>query len=118
MFVIDTGGTDRPSAAGWRFNRSDALLDGAMDSLPIGATQEQADAAVLALILGQLHSPRLLSTVRQALMRFWPLLCEIAERDPDAFDEAIMAYAELSTSLPADRSEMIARRKASAAIVR
>lgn len=113
-FVIDTGYSGPDAAAGWRFDRSSVLMNGALDALPADATQAQIDAAVLAHVIGEIYRPKVMTTVRAALCRFWPLLCDIALRDPTAFDEVIVAYAELTTTLPADRSEAIGRHKASA----
>jgi hypothetical protein len=115
-FIIDTG-VSRPDAASiLRIDRSEAVVDGVLDALPPNPTQEQFDAGLLAAILGELRTPRILETARAAFLRFLPLATRLAQTDPAAFDEIIVAYAELTTELPVDRSEAIARRKASAGI--
>lgn len=114
-FIIDTGSSDTPFAASWgRIGKCEVIRDAVADSLPAGAPQSAVDAATLAAILGDLYSPKVLETVREHFLQLWPLIADLGTRDPLAFDEIIVAYAELSQSLPANLSESIARRKASA----
>lgn len=114
-FVIDTGTPDAPFARVWGdTSKCDQIRAGVADSLPVDAPQSAVDAATLAMILGALHSPKTLETARRHFLQLWPLVADIGTRDALAFDEILVAYAELSQSLPADLSESIARRKASA----
>lgn len=121
-FAIDLG-DERPAAFGWRVDRASTIMDAALDAagpmtgtMPEDAARHQAkiDAALVGLILGELHSAKLLDTVRRHFCGLWPLIAQLADREPDAFDSIIMAYAELSTELPRDRAEAQRRRKASA----
>lgn len=116
-FAIDTGDSyAAPAAAAWgRVGRNDVIDLAVADQLPPDAPQSARDALVVSIVLGELHKSKLLETVRSALVQMWPVIARLAETDPDGFDEIIGAYAELVTTLPATRSEAIARRKASEA---
>lgn len=112
---IDTGAPKRPSAQAWgRVGRVDVILDGVLDGLPENATQAQRDAAIVACVLGELHRPKMMATVRARFVSMWAVIAPLAETDPTGFDEILGCYAELVTTLPADRIEAAAQRKASA----
>ena len=103
-YIIDTGITEPDAAGLWKISKRDGLANGVLDSLPAGAPQSAIDAATLAAILGDLHTPKLMRTVRMHFIALWPLIQELAFREPAAFDEILVAYAELSTVLPEDRA--------------
>lgn len=114
-FIIDCGIPERDAALAWRVDRVEAIRNGVRDSLPPDAPQSAIDAATVAAILGELHSPKRADTMRMHLLALWPLLRDLARTDPAGFDECVIAYAERVTELPADASESYARRKASTA---
>lgn len=115
-FIIDTGGsTAAPAAAAWgRIDRCGVIMIGVMDGLPPDPPQHSIDAAIVGAVLGELHKPKLLETVRERLLSMWSIIAPLAATDPTGFDEILSAYAELTTWLPASQSEAIAQRKASA----
>lgn len=98
-FLIDTGVPDRHSAAGWRIDRCDGLINGALDSLPENPTQAQIDAAIIAAVLGDLKTPKRAETVRRHLVQLWPAIMPLAVTDPAGFDAVLMEYAEIITTL-------------------
>lgn len=110
--IIDTGVSARTMPG---LSRNDAILDGARDSLPWDAPQEAIDAELTKLIVVMLGQPKTLATVRRHLIGMWPIIADLAQRDPAGFDRIIAEYHELTTVLPEDLSESISRRKASAA---
>lgn len=109
--IIDTGVSARTMPG---LSRNDAILDGARDGLPLDAPQEAIDAAVTRLIVAGLQRPKTLATVRRHLLGMWPIIADLAFRDPAGFDRIIAEYHELTTVLPEDLSESLSRRKASA----
>ena len=113
-FVIDTGTTpERPFAATWgHIGKCEVIRSAVVDRLLPGASQAEIDALFVTIIIGELHDSRMLETVRMHMVQLWPIIAPLAETDPHGFDEIMMAYAELSTVLPANRSEAIERRKA------
>ena len=93
--IIDTGETFRPMA----MDRVTAILDGIADSLPIDATQSQRDAAIIAVVLGDLRKPKKLETVRRHLCMLWPLIAPLTDTEPDQFDAILLEFAEIVTTL-------------------
>lgn len=96
-FTIDTGTATVPQM--FRIDRMDGLMQGVLDSLPENATQAQIDDKVAQVILGELRKPKKAETVRRALIRFWPAISEMAERDPALFDQIILEFADVITTL-------------------
>lgn len=96
-FTIDTGSA--PLTDMFRIDRMNGLLDGVMDHLPDNATQAQIDDKVAQAILGELRKPKKAETVRRALIRFWPAISELAERDPALFDQIILEFADVITTI-------------------
>jgi hypothetical protein len=113
--IIDTGAPDKPAAAAWgRIDACNVLMAGIADALPEQPAEAALSAAIVSAILGEMHDSKMMATVRRTLLTYWPIISSLAETDPAGFDELLLAYAELTTCLPEDRSEAIARRKASA----
>lgn len=96
-FTIDTGAS--PISQMFRIDRLDGLMQGILDGLPENATQAQIDDKVSQAILGELRKPKKPETVRRALIRFWPAISEMAERDPALFDQIILEFADVITTL-------------------
>lgn len=96
-FTIDTGAS--PVSQMFRIDRLDGLMQGILDGLPENATQAQIDDKVSQAILGELRKPKKPETVRRALIRFWPAISEMAERDPALFDQIILEFADVITTL-------------------
>lgn len=96
-FTIDTGA---PSGLQlFQIDRVDGLMQGVLDGLPDNATQAQIDDKVAQVILGELRKPKRSETVRRALIRFWPAISDMAERDPALFDQIILEFADVITSI-------------------
>lgn len=96
-FVIDTGAN--PVSQMFRIDRMDGLLQGVLDGLPDNPTQAQIDDKVAQAVMGELRKPKKAETVRRALIRFWPAISEMAERDPAIFDQIILEFADVITSI-------------------
>lgn len=96
-FQIDTG--HAPISDMFRIDRMDGLMQGVLDGLPHDATQAQVDDRVAQAILGELRKPKKPETVRRALIRFWPAISELADRDPAMFDQIILEFADVITTL-------------------
>ena len=96
-FQIDTG--HAPISDMFRIDRMDGLMQGVLDGLPHDATQAQVDDRVAQAILGELRKPKKPETVRRALIRFWPAISDMAERDPAMFDQIILEFADVITTL-------------------
>jgi hypothetical protein len=96
-FQIDTG--HAPLSDMFRIDRMDGLMQGVLDGLPDGATQAQIDDKVSQVILGELRKPKKPDTVRRALIRFWPAISELADRDPALFDQILLEFADVITTL-------------------
>lgn len=75
------------------------ILEAAIDSLPLGATQAQIDGRIVQTIVGELRGPKRLETVRRRFLQLWPLIAPLAEREPEQFDAILLEFAELTTSL-------------------
>ena len=92
-FQIDTGADfDRPAYG--RINYTEALLDAAKDSLPHDAAQDEIDAALAKLIVLDLVTPKTAKTVRAHMIRYWPLVAQMASTSPASFDHVIQEFAE------------------------
>ena len=92
-FQIDTGADfDRPAYG--RINYTEALLDAAKDSLPENADQDEIDAALAKLIVTDLVTPKTAKTVRAHMIRYWPLVAQMASTSPASFDHIIENFAE------------------------
>lgn len=96
-FTIDTG--TAPVTDMFRIDRVDGLMQGVLDGLPETATQAQIDDKAAQVILGELRKPKKSETVRRALIRFWPAISDMAERDPALFDQIILEFADVITSI-------------------
>ena len=97
-FAIDTG---QPQRA-WnplQIDRCGEIRAIAVDSLPEDATQAQIDGAIALAVMGDLHTPKRLDTVRRHLMALMPLIAELARTSPASVDEIFIEYAELTTVL-------------------
>jgi hypothetical protein len=80
-------------------DRADLLLQVVLDNLPDTATQAQIDGALTSAICGELRRPKTADTVRRRLFQFWPMIAGIADREPDAFDQIILEYADRITTI-------------------
>jgi hypothetical protein len=95
-FEIDTGDS---LLNAFPRGAADALLFGVMDSLPENATQAQIDSALVQWITGALRKPKTLPTVRRKLVGLFPLLAELAEREPEQFDAILLEYLDRQQTL-------------------
>lgn len=98
MFTIDTGMSNGNAWA--RIDRVEGIRNGVLDSLPADAPQAQIDAAMVAMLLSELRTPKTLKTVRRRLLQLWPLIAEMSEREPQQIDAILIEYAERVTELP------------------
>ena len=86
-FTIDTGDTlDRGPSFGFGNN---ILLDGVIDSLPVGASQAEIDAATALAIRADIIKPVRAETVRSHFCMHWHLIAPMADRAPEIFDQII-----------------------------
>lgn len=90
-FVIDLGAPERAAP---NFDKLQVLRDAAADSLPIGATPAEIDAALARLIVRDLLAPKRAETSRAHFLAFWPLLSELAGRSPASFDFVVNEFSE------------------------
>ena len=98
-FIIDTGAPDRDFASVYKISKRDGVRNGVLDAVPAGATQAQIDAAMIEAILGDLCAPKKAKTVRIHFIALFPLLVELVDREPDAFDSVLLEVAERLTVL-------------------
>lgn len=96
IFAFDAG--ERASNL-FRIDRVEGIENAVRDALPEDATQAQIDAAMISVILGELHAPKTLQTVRRRLVQLWPLISPLAEREPEQMDAILLEYAEIATTL-------------------
>ena len=81
-FQIDTGTPQRA----WnplQIDRCGEIRAIAVDSLPEDATQAQIDGAIALAVMGDLHTPKRLDTVRRHLMALMPLIAELLRFETD-----------------------------------
>jgi len=95
MFEIDTGRTNgNPQGIG-KIDRAQIIMDAALDSLAENPTQAEIDAALTALIIGELQSPKTAQTVRRKLCQLWRITAPMAETSPDCFDAILTEYTAI-----------------------
>lgn len=75
------------------------LLQTVHDELEDDATQAQIDDLLCQYIVGDLRQPKTLKTVRGHLLRYWPLIAPLANREPDLFDQILLEFCDRATSL-------------------
>lgn len=96
-FTIDTGSA--ATAHGYSLDHVELLLQSVKDELPQDATQSQIDDLICQYVIGDLRQPKRLETVRNHLLRYWPLIAPLAGREPDLFDQILLEFCDRVSSL-------------------
>jgi hypothetical protein len=95
MFEIDTGRPQgNPQGIG-KIDRAQVIMDAALDSLQENPAQADIDAALTAIIISELQSPKTAQTVRRRLCQLWRIIAPMAETSPDCFDAILTEYAAI-----------------------
>lgn len=94
-FDVDTG-QDR---AWFQQDVCEIISNAVADALSEDASQAQVDDLAAQMIIGDLRGPKTLKTVRAHMLRLWPLIAPLADREPELFDQIILEFAEIATSL-------------------
>lgn len=90
-FTIETGS---PVAHVYGLDHCTVLMQAVRDGLPEDATQAQIDDMVCQYVIGDLRAPKTMQTVRNHLLRYWPLIAPLASREPDLFDSILNEFSE------------------------
>lgn len=98
-FEIDTAEDFLPAGPDFKFG-GNVLMDSVLDALPADAPQSKIDDLLTQRIIGDLRKPKLMKTVRAHFIMHWPLIVQLAEREPDLFDSIILELAEQATFKP------------------
>ncbi len=99
-FTIETGVFDSPAPNAFQIDRVQSLLEMVDDALPDDAPQSARDSLIIQAITGELRKPKTMETVRRTLIRYWPLIVPLAEREPDQFDAILLEFAERTNDAP------------------
>lgn len=82
------------------------IPDHVLDQLPDNASDFEAAQAFAHHMIWHMQQPKTMPTVRKHYLAQWAFLAELAELDPDLFDELQRAYADRAYTF--DHPELVA----------
>lgn len=99
-FTIETGVSGSfETAHGYALDHVKLLLQSVHDELPEDATQAQIDDLISQYVIGDLRQPKTMRTVRNHLLRYWPVIAPLAAREPEIFDQILLEFCDRASTL-------------------